>query len=351
MAVHYNEKLGEILGLFDSLFYAWNLNNHNEDSEVIGYKIEDKLFKDFIVISEYLKNNQQDMDFFFNYESKLYKAFIKLDMMSQCNSIEEYLEKIQSITEYDIRKYLVENYLNFEPSMKREKIKQVTNDSMSVLHFIKYINISDKSKWQIFCMLDDINETISRFISFIKRYSLFYYDVYISNKRLIDERNKFIKDIVNKEDFNSLIAKIENNIDLKDYNSLYISFSYFNTYKFYIEQNKDTNTCYIILGSRNSLSTQYIDPKAEFDANRSVLKNLSDETRFKIVTFLLSGEKYAQEIAEMANISNSTVNYHMNHLTLSGLIFTQKIENKVYYALNKDRLQRCVEYLMRIFQI
>lgn len=350
MNIVFNETIGRIYGVFDSLFYAWNLKDHKEKLGLIDFKLDDGLLQDFTIIQEYQKKNHQDMDFFFNYESRLYQTFIRLDLMSQCQSVEEYLMKIQKISEYEIKKQLVNIYIDIHKKSHYE-VDEIAKENRSVLEFIKEVDISDKSKWQIFCLLDDIKGSLEGFISLTRRYLNLYNDIYDSNSMLIKERDKHIRDSFDSRDIKPLIEKTDKKICFKDLNFVSISVSYFNTYHFNYELYNDTSFCYIILGRRNSLVTQYIDPKAEFDANILVLKNLSDETRFKIVSFLLTGEKFAQEIAEKVNVSNSTVNYHMNNLALSGLVFTEKRENKVYYAINKEKLRSCIEYLTRSLKL
>lgn len=350
MKIYFNDKLGKIYGIFDSLYYCWNFDNEKRYIGDMEFKIDKGLIEELKKIRKRQENTYEDMDFFFDYESKLYKAFIDFDLIIQSENIEDYLKKIISMNEYEIRRNLINYYCKLENN-KDIEIEKILKSNKNFVEFIKRLKSSDQSKWKMFCFSDDIKGSTQKFISLIRRFISCYYEFYGLNKEFIIERNEYIENILNEKGFEFIPQLNEDTIKFRDFDDIYITVSYFNTYKLYIEANNKTKTCYITIGRRNSLVTQLLDPEAELRENILVFKNLSDETKFKIVTFILTGEKFAQEIADKTNLSNSTVNYHMNQLVLSGLIVAEKRENKVYYGIKKDRLRECINYLSKKFQL
>jgi ArsR family transcriptional regulator len=64
-----------------------------------------------------------------------------------------------------------------------------------------------------------------------------------------------------------------------------------------------------------------------------VLKALADETRLKIVDFLLDGEKCVCEIFPYVKRTQSTVSIHLGHLEDAGVLESRRDGKKIYYRI------------------
>ena len=62
-----------------------------------------------------------------------------------------------------------------------------------------------------------------------------------------------------------------------------------------------------------------------------ILKALADETRLKIVKFLLDGEKCVCEIFPKVKRTQSTVSIHLNDLKKVGILKSRREGQKIYY--------------------
>jgi DNA-binding transcriptional ArsR family regulator len=71
---------------------------------------------------------------------------------------------------------------------------------------------------------------------------------------------------------------------------------------------------------------------------------LGDEKRLEIVRYLVERPHYGQELAKLLGITNATVFYHLSMLEKKKLVHLERIEHRVYYVLNTDRLEK---YLVR----
>lgn len=69
-----------------------------------------------------------------------------------------------------------------------------------------------------------------------------------------------------------------------------------------------------------------------------VLKALSDETRLKIVEFLLDGEKCVCEIFPHVKRTQSTVSIQLGKLEEWGILDSRKDGRKVFYRLKDMRV-------------
>jgi ArsR family transcriptional regulator len=69
-----------------------------------------------------------------------------------------------------------------------------------------------------------------------------------------------------------------------------------------------------------------------------ILKALSDETRLKIVKFLLDGEKCVCEIFPHVKRSQSTVSIQLSVLEKAGIVGSRREGKKVFYRIKDFRV-------------
>jgi ArsR family transcriptional regulator len=68
------------------------------------------------------------------------------------------------------------------------------------------------------------------------------------------------------------------------------------------------------------------------------LKALADETRLKIVEFLLDGEKCVCEIFPHVKRTQSTVSTQLDVLRKASIVNSRKEGKKVYYFISDDKI-------------
>ena len=69
-----------------------------------------------------------------------------------------------------------------------------------------------------------------------------------------------------------------------------------------------------------------------------ILKSLSDETRLKIVRFLLDGEKCVCEIFPHVKRTQSTVSIHLGHLEEAGVLESRRDGKRIFYRIKDYRV-------------
>jgi len=69
-----------------------------------------------------------------------------------------------------------------------------------------------------------------------------------------------------------------------------------------------------------------------------LLKALADETRFKIVEFLLRGEKCVCEIFPYVKRTQSTVSIHLGNLEDAGILESRREGKKIFYKIKNKRV-------------
>lgn len=73
------------------------------------------------------------------------------------------------------------------------------------------------------------------------------------------------------------------------------------------------------------------------------LKCLSDKSKFKILKHLKEKPMFGQEIATALALTTATVSHHMNALLNSKLVNLERIENKIYYTLNNETIEKTIK--------
>jgi len=69
-----------------------------------------------------------------------------------------------------------------------------------------------------------------------------------------------------------------------------------------------------------------------------ILKALADETRLKIIEFLLDGEKCVCEIFPHVKRTQSTTSIQLDVLRKAGILTSRKAGKRVYYFISNDKV-------------
>ena len=70
----------------------------------------------------------------------------------------------------------------------------------------------------------------------------------------------------------------------------------------------------------------------------NLYKALSDETRYRIIEFLLSGEKPVHEITAHCKRAQSTTSLQLRKLENYGLVTSRRDGKRIYYRIDPDKL-------------
>ena len=76
-----------------------------------------------------------------------------------------------------------------------------------------------------------------------------------------------------------------------------------------------------------------------------ILKALADQTRFKIVIFLLNGQKSVSEITADVKKAQPTVSLQLKLLELSGVLESERRGKQVFYKITNQKVRAVVKAL------
>lgn len=106
----------------------------------------------------------------------------------------------------------------------------------------------------------------------------------------------------------------------------------------------------LLIGTRMERRFSEIDQVGQ-EVFSSILKILSDPTRYEILSMLSQQDMRAKDIAEKLSITPAAVSYHTSKLTAQNVIIVGEHEKDLRYKANKTILRTVIEKLQRDFEL
>jgi DNA-binding transcriptional ArsR family regulator len=75
------------------------------------------------------------------------------------------------------------------------------------------------------------------------------------------------------------------------------------------------------------------------------LKALSDKSKLSILSHIRDKRSYGQALAKETGLSTATISHHMSALINCGFIRLERVENRIYYQMDKENLNRFLKKL------
>ncbi|MFB7303051.1 MULTISPECIES: ArsR/SmtB family transcription factor [Heyndrickxia] len=286
-------------------------------------------------IPQKLKN---DLDVFFSKETFIGMSMIRYAYENNCyESVPNFIHQLESEEPYQLFMRFLQT--GFTPD-------EVSNilDIQEVSHFIKQTNLPESEKWKLTYLYVDIENTKQRFVNLIKQYYEFYFKDDIPY--FLKKQQESIADLYDKQQdltrvqvgniFPVIPSHVLENKEIK----LILSPSFFYDTA---SLTSDSDDSFIYHFGMNEMKKNKMSQDDVLDA----IKVVADEKRIKIIQLLNKSPRYGYELANTLNLSNSTVSHHLSTLSSIGIVYSTRIENKVYYQLHKEKLQVLMETLTK----
>lgn len=101
-----------------------------------------------------------------------------------------------------------------------------------------------------------------------------------------------------------------------------------------------------------SLTTRKKPAIKDTEAIISILKILSDKTRYQILELLSSGNPvYGLDIVKAMSLAPSTVSHHMEQLKSSGLVIEEPVKQSKYYTINRKHIAGLLDRVAKDLKI
>ena len=77
----------------------------------------------------------------------------------------------------------------------------------------------------------------------------------------------------------------------------------------------------------------------------TLLKLLSDKSKLEILELTKSESNYGAQLANKLGLTTATISHHTSALFEQNLLHIEKVDSKVYYKENKDKIRSLIKYL------
>lgn len=77
-------------------------------------------------------------------------------------------------------------------------------------------------------------------------------------------------------------------------------------------------------------------------------KTIGDKTRIRIISLLKSSPLHGQAIAGKLGLKPPTISHHLTKLKEIDVVYQRRDKNTIYFYLNKDKLERMAQEIIRI---
>ncbi len=319
--VRIHEKISYQLDRLSIIEEAVKKNTDLGDNEIQFY-FKSFVFEDVCIAKILYQSIKHTI---FNGDKKAIKNYIKQSFENIKN--DNTLELTLGISDIEMSKYENNQAISFtdrignlecEPAQKWQILDLVEHSSE---HLEKLFNILDKT----ISRMKEQEEILQE----LKKKSVDYWKEYFKENDFI----KLISDFYNltEDSFPSKPAFIRPQImccDLVIFNP-----------------NDENAGDYHILDAGINIDCEFRVTKNRLTKEQlcNGIKLLSDPSKFEILKYIKDKKAYGQEIATELNLTTATISHHMSVLLDQGLINLEKVDNRIYYQMNKDAINNLLE--------
>jgi DNA-binding transcriptional ArsR family regulator len=304
------------------------------------------------------KIDKRKLSFYFHYfyfEEEIFSIVDCLDTekpkeIAFC-TVEEYLKSLRNRSEEQILQSVVSVLAaplkKRYPDILKEK-ENIHRDKNKILDLLKSCNISGEAKWNIYMIVSEPKSYMNEFCEFIEEFLPIFNKAYVRLNSLKEEFNNYISARIEKDGIEYL-KNLPGFGNVDKYKKVIVSTMAVNYASLIVYDIDDT--VYMYMGMEIEKVLEVMQGKSEEEVLLSLLKTISDSSRFNMLKALQNEELFGIELAEKLGLSNATISHHISFLQIANLIVINKRDGKTFYKLNKEPLRNMVKAITKEFNL
>jgi len=301
-------------------------------------------------VSDFVENNynsiphlvKNDIRVFFHDFSCMYVTFIHLLVHKKFKEPMELICFFKNLTTTELLNLYLEGN---ETGLSLQSQPDLIDNCLSDLTQIYNKDAKDKELFNEFIHYPE--GVIERFSSAME---IYYNDCFKpseshlkKNLNIIQKRHQAIYD-ENPEAFINAIL-FQSKEALNDENTtihIYLGYNFGD--KVTVVYSND-NSVYFLYGASTERKLYSENIKAQYE---ELIKSLADDTRRKLIKYLMDAPHYNKEISDYLGITTATISYHIGRLADLGIIYSKYQDGKrIYYQVDKSRFNQLFDGLKR----
>ena len=310
--------------------------------------ISNSRFQHFV--SEFVENTYKqipnivinDIRLFLQDFSNLYVTLLHLTIDEKISQPTQLINHIKRFTTDDLlNMYLVSNETGLTTSSSRDQLDITLDELASKYHK----EAKDKSLFYEFIAYPD--GIIQRFVYAME---IFYYNFFkpfeptlIKKLADIQKRHQALYDDNPEAFINAILFQSKESLhDTETKIHIYLGYFYGDKINVAYGDNHNVYFFYGALAEKKlyseNLTSQY----------EELIKSLADDTRRKLIKYLMNAPHYNKEISDYLGITTATISYHIGRLVDLGIIHLKYQEGKrIYYQVDSERFNQLFDGLKR----
>ena len=319
-----------------------------EKSNQKDIDISNSRFRHFA--SDFVDNNYKqipnivinDIRLFLQDFSNLYVTLLHLTIEENLTHPIELINYFKGFTTNDfLNLYLVSNETDLTTDSSRDQLDLVLDELTLKYHK----DAKDKSLFYEFIAYPD--GIVDRFINAME---VLYHDFFkpfepILGKKLEDlqKRHQELYDDNPEAFINAILFQSKESLNDSE-TKIHIYLGYFYGDRVNVAYGDDHNV-YFFYGALAEKKLYSENLTAQYE---ELIKSLADDTRRKLIKFLMHAPHYNKEISDYLGITTATISYHIGRLVDLGIIHLKYQEGKrIYYQVDKERFNQLFDGLKR----
>lgn len=274
--------------------------------------------------------------------------------------LDQFFSKINSysLEEYCIKfGHSLQSYLD---SLQNDDTFIDYKDPLTIISFLMSMDISIEEKWKLQTVFLQKEEHLEKIYQLLKKAIAFLHKYDKELTALSEEFYTYWSNVLSEQSFLHYLNQYvsidlpENPYGFRVCASIFepcMLATHIDTDDDGHYKCQDEGTIGILFGDEFLISLRTGDDEQTLLSHtQAVLKHLSDKSKFEILMYISKNKRaYGSELAKHLNLTTATISHHMTSMMTEGLVSIEKIDNRVYYSLNKDALSRALDFCQHIF--
>ncbi len=314
----------------------------------------------------FFETDKEQLEYYFVSEEGLSgnagKALLLWDYFDSIpyQNIADIKKHIEELSEEQYTKEFGKVLQDYIDTLHDESDSILIETPLDIIRYLMNMEISQEEKWKLQMVFLNRKEHLVKVTELIKKAEVFLQgyenelqimveDFYQYWSRVLSEstyRDFFIKRVAIDLPENPLGYRIRPSILLPNTLGIHVDIEDDGTFG-----RADEGLVGILFGEELDLFYgREADKKAEPAMQvLPVLKLLSDRSKFEILSYISDKSAYGSELAKQMNLTTATISHHMSSMIAEGLVSIEKKENRIYYCLNKETMERVLNICRNVF--
>lgn len=262
--------------------------------------------------------------------------------------LEEGLTKLQLRNKWlqKTKEFLLDDTKQFVITSNSLEVEQLSDGKgITLFERISNLDITDGEKWRLLHLCEHVEDYVDRLFQVLETVITMLKEYLTDLEELFQERVLYWEKYLETHKATDFIESALQFTNFTDKNFI-IYPSIFACNKIFITAEDEKQAKYVLgIGMIFDSDFHLSAPGRNKEQLCNGLKLLSDNSKFEILQMIKESPAYGQEIAKELKLTTATISHHVNALLSYGFVNIDKVDNRIYYRMDKKVIEEFIEDL------